>query len=44
VVAAGDDRLALRELRAGDGIVLRLADLSSRALKHCFSLAAEQLG
>ena len=35
---------ALRELRAGDAIAVRLDDLSSRALKLRFSLAAKQLG
>src|ERR1043166_3657202 len=35
---------ALRELRAGDAIAVRLDDLSSRALKRRFSLAAKQLG
>jgi hypothetical protein len=35
---------ALSELRAGDAIAVRLADLSSRALKRRFSLAARELG
>ena len=35
---------ALKELRAGEAIAVRLADLSSRALKRRFSLAARQLG
>jgi hypothetical protein len=35
---------ALSELRAGDAIAVRLDDLSSRALKRRFSLAAKRLG
>jgi hypothetical protein len=35
---------ALKELRAGDAIAVRLDDLSRRALKRRFSLAARQLG
>jgi hypothetical protein len=43
-VDVGEYADALRELRAGDVIAVQLNDLSSRALKRRFSLAAKQLG
>jgi hypothetical protein len=35
---------ALSQLRAGDAIAVMLSDLSSRAVKRRFGLAAKQLG
>ena len=43
-VDVGEYADALRELRPGDVIAVQLNDLSSRALKRRFSLAAKQLG
>jgi hypothetical protein len=43
-VDVGEYANVLRELRAGDVIAVQLPDLSSRALKRRFSLAAKQLG
>ena len=43
-VDLGEYAEALRSLQAGDVIAVQLNDLSSRALKRRFSLAAKQLG
>jgi hypothetical protein len=43
-VDVGEYADALSELRPGDTVAVRLDDLSSRALKRRFSLAAKQLG